>query len=277
MVKADIFTELMHFQDMRKIQIVIKYVWYKLTSRHRHGHGLHSPFMFRLVSEVIYGKTWSVELEAVMKWHKSLKKNREKIPVGSFGAGSHTGGKSWRRISGVTANSSIHPKYGRLLYRLTQFVQPAEILELGTGLGISTAYLRAGAQNCRMITVEGHSQKSDFAKEAFRKQHFPETQFVNSDFDEFLDSWKPENHPMMLFIDGDHSYEATMRYYNRIASYIRHDTVLVLDDIHWSEGMERAWKSITSDRNSVLTADLFFTGLVFFREGVNRQDFIINF
>jgi hypothetical protein len=41
---------------------------------------------------------------------------------------------------------------------------------------------------------------------------------------------------------------------------------MVFDDIHWSEGMERAWEEIKRDPAVTLTIDIFFVGLVFFRK-----------
>jgi predicted O-methyltransferase YrrM len=84
-------------------------------------------------------------------------------------------------------------------------------------------------------------------------------------------------HPFMIFIDGDHRFDPVMRYFNLILKYKRHDTVLIIDDIRWSAEMERAWQEIKMNPAVVITVDLFQMGLVFFREGVFKQDFMVNF
>ncbi len=233
--------------------------------------------MFRLVSEVIFGKTKNGELAKVGRWHSSLLKNRQKLIFGSHGAGSHAGNAEKRRISSLVRYSSVRPRYGRLLFRLASYFQPAEILELGTGVGVSAAYLHTGAPLSRMTTVEGAEQKSAFARQEFLKNGFPETEFVQTRFDEFLSGWKPAGQPLMIFLDGDHAYEATMKYYKQILTYAGHDTILILDDIHWSDDMERAWSEIKGGKKPAFTADLFFMGIVFFREGIIGQNFMINF
>ena len=55
-------------------------------------------------------------------------------------------------------------------------------------------------------------------------------------------------------------------------------SVIILDDIHWSEGMESAWNIIKTDDRVLLTIDLFFFGLIFFRKEFQiKQDFTIRF
>lgn len=248
-----------------------------MTARHRKGHGIHSPFIFRLISEVVRDRGDMKVPTEVLQWHEDLRQRKESVETGHFGAGSHADNGMHRSISDIARYSGVNKKYGKLLYRLASWYQPAEILELGTGIGQSTAYLRMGAGKARMITVEGEKDKSEFAASEFQRMAFPETEFVRDNFDHFLQNYRPDSHPWLVFLDGDHDCEPTLRYFAQICRHARHDTMLIIDDIHWSEGMEKAWAAIKSSSESVLTVDLFFMGLVFFREGVVRQDFVVNF
>ncbi len=261
----------------RTAQIFLRFIKYRLTSGHRHGHGIHSPFVFKLVSEVIYGKNRSDRLKKVVHWHRSLYKRKEFLTAGSFGAGSHTGNAKARTIAHIARYSGVSPKYGTLLFRLSGYLKPSAIIELGTGIGISTAYLHSGWPDARMTTVEGEESKSTFAEALHKENRFPDTEFINESFDRFLQDWNAEDHPLMVFIDGDHTYEATMRYCSYLFEKAHHSTVIILDDIHWSEEMERAWEAIRKDVRVTVSIDLFFLGLVFFREGMVKQDFVINF
>jgi predicted O-methyltransferase YrrM len=262
---------------MERLRILLKYIVYRITAGHRKGHGIHSPFMFRLVSEVISGKKEVRPPMEVISWHDELLRDKRKIATGNFGAGSHSGKRKVRKISHVARHAGVNKKHGRLLYRLASWLQPAEILELGTGIGISTAYLRTGAPGTRMISVEGEKEKSEFAAREFRRNGFGETDFVNSDFESALKDYHLRGHPWIVFLDGDHSYASTMKYYRILSALAGHDTVMIFHDIHWSAGMQKAWKEIRKDNDSVLTLDLFFVGLIFFREGVVSQDFIVKF
>ncbi len=262
---------------MNRLRIFVKYISYKLTARHRKGHGIHSPFVFRLISEVVAHNPDSARLREVSLWHHTLLKNRHMISTNTFGAGSHLGENQARQVSLMARKSSVSSKYGRLLYRLAEFFKPGEIVELGTGLGVSGAYLKAGAPQSILTTVEGDAARSAFVATGFLKIRYPDVRVVNQTFDDFLADFEPGSLPLMIFIDGDHSFEATMRYYKRLTAHIQHGTILIIDDIHWSGDMERAWEQIKKEKSSALTVDLFFMGLVFFREGIIPQDFIVNF
>ena len=77
----------------------------------------------------------------------------------------------------------------------------------------------------------------------------------------------------VLYIDGNHSYEATLRYFNLVKEYIKEDTIIVFDDIYWSEGMTKAWLEIKNDSIVSHTIDLFYFGLTFFRKEKDISDY----
>ena len=81
----------------------------------------------------------------------------------------------------------------------------------------------------------------------------------------------------MIFIDGNHKKDATMNYFQRCLQHIDDSSVLIFDDIHWSEGMEEAWDEIKQHPGVKVTIDLFQMGLVFFREELSKEDFILRF
>ena len=83
-----------------------------------------------------------------------------------------------------------------------------------------------------------------------------------------------ENTVDFAFIDGNHRYEATINYFNTLLPYTHDYSVLVFDDIYWSEDMKRAWEVIKNHAAVTLTIDLFWCGLVFFRkENAEKQHF----
>jgi len=82
----------------------------------------------------------------------------------------------------------------------------------------------------------------------------------------------------LLFVDGNHRKEATLEYFNFFLSKAVNNSIFIFDDIHWSEGMEEAWKEIQSHEAVTLTIDLFFIGLVFFsKDFIVKQHFTIRF
>lgn len=192
-----------------------------------------------------------------------------------YGAGSKSLNKlSSKKLVKIVASNK---KYGNLLFNLTAYFKPANILELGTSIGIGTSYLALGNYHQKLITIEGNKSISRLAEESLNKFHFKNIDFVCGRFDDVLQDILNENQPFdLVFIDGNHTKEATIRYFNIISEYIKNDTVLIFDDIYWSKGMTEAWETIISDEKVRLSIDLFKFGLVFFRkENYNKEHFVL--
>jgi predicted O-methyltransferase YrrM len=81
----------------------------------------------------------------------------------------------------------------------------------------------------------------------------------------------------MVFFDGNHKKEATLRYFDMCLSHIHNNSILLFDDIHWSKGMKEAWENIRQHPSVVVSIDLFSMGIVFFRKELSKQDFVLRF
>ena len=84
-------------------------------------------------------------------------------------------------------------------------------------------------------------------------------------------------HPGLVFIDGDHSKESVLRYFYRIVDMSDNETVIVLDDIHYSKEMGEAWAMIKQYEKVSLSIDIFRMGFIFFRSGLTHDDIIIRY
>ena len=67
----------------------------------------------------------------------------------------------------------------------------------------------------------------------------------------------------MAYVDANHTYEATMRYADFLLNRLTEKGILVLDDIHYSEQMERAWSELKADPRVTTSMDLYHVGLLF--------------
>ncbi|HVY73780.1 MAG TPA: class I SAM-dependent methyltransferase, partial [Puia sp.] len=171
------------------------------------------------------------------------------------------------------------PKFGRLLFRLADHYQPQHIIELGTSLGISGAYLASGNGRATMTTIEGSPAVAAIAGETFRELGLNHIKQYTGHFDELLSDVIAGEPPAgLVYIDGNHRKEALLRYFKLFMQKKAEQSVFILHDIHWSRGMEEGWKIICDDPDVMLTIDLFSAGLVFFRDQFRvKQHFIIRF
>jgi len=149
---------------------------------------------------------------------------------------------------------------------------------LGTSLGISSAYLASGNPNGKLLTIEGASSISAVANKNFQSLGLTNIELLTGNFDIILPDILKASVPDFVFIDGNHRKEPTLDYFHQLLKKAGESSIFIFDDIHWSREMEAAWHEIKNHSSVMLTVDLFFIGLVFFRpEFKVKQDFIIRF
>ncbi|CAN5294699.1 class I SAM-dependent methyltransferase [soil metagenome] len=253
----------------------------RYLSRARDEHSLHSPFLFSLYTQVIRASTGSKSVFAPIKaLRKELRRNRQLITIADFGAGSKVNSSRQRSIGDIARNSQKPARFARLLFRLIQRFEAKTIVDLGTSLGMTTAYLAEATKPCggHVTTFEGCPQTAAIAQQNFERLGIGNVTVVVGNLDETL---APQVSALdsvdFVFFDANHRYEPTVRYFETCLSAIHNDTVFVFDDIHWSDEMEQAWAYIKAHTAVTVTVDLFWVGLVFFRKEQPKQDFVLRF
>jgi len=121
---------------------IIHYIKFLFKSTNQHG--VHSPFVYNLVTKCFYDKTTFDAYNNILNYKKALLKNHTKIQVTDLGAGSQTMKHQVRRISEMAKNAGATNKSAKLLYRLSNYFKFETILELGTSLGVSAYALSLG-------------------------------------------------------------------------------------------------------------------------------------
>ncbi len=204
--------------------------------------------------------------------------NEDEITITDFGAGSMFGNGRKRKIKDIAKRAAKPEKFGKLFFRLVDHLQPKNIVELGTSLGMSTSYLAAANKNANVQTLEGCPETAKVARKVFSSLKLNNIQITVGNFDETFQSVLNKTSSLdFVFIDGNHQYEPTVRYFEQCLPLVHENSILIFDDIHWSDEMEKAWKQIQSHPEVTATVDLFFIGLVFFKKGQVKQDFILQF
>jgi predicted O-methyltransferase YrrM len=241
-------------------------------------YDVHPPFLYELITQVLNNKKSFPEYDRVEGLKSKLLKDQTKIKVEDYGAGSRVNRSNERSIAQIARNSSKTKKYGRLLFRLVKYSKPENILELGTSLGLSSAYMALASPDSKITTIEGSTEIAKSAQKNFDILDLQNIKLVTGQFDQVLPDLLNKIPQLDLaFIDGNHQKEPTIRYFEHCLAKSVNDTILVFDDIHWSEGMEAAWKTIQQHPSVTLTVDLFFMGLVFLKKELTKQHFIIRY
>lgn len=261
---------------MQKLAYILRYL--EFLRRTKSEFDVHSPFLFDLMNKVFKDREVKQDFLRIESVKKQLLKSSKVIEVSDFGAGSKVMKDKMRPVSKIAKNSSKPVKYGRLLYRLSQYLTPRNSLELGTSLGLSAAYIALGNPETRLTTIEGCPNISGIAKQNFETLNLQNINLITGRFDDVLPAITEKIGELnFVFIDGNHRKEPTLKYFEQCATKAVNGTCMVFDDIHWSKEMEEAWAIIRQNKSVTLTIDLFFMGLVFFNPDLSKQDFNIRF
>jgi len=271
------------------IEKIILYIHFRIHAGHRKGRGVHPPFAFEFIREVVYGKD-AGGLERIENLRDSLLRNRKVLPVTDMGAGAgknlkasvselgEGSGKETRSIRDLVKCTAIPAKKGRLLARIVRHMQLERMIELGTGTGISSLYMGLASPNSKIKTCEGSSSIAELARVNFRQMGANNIEVSNLSFREWLPGvLKESEEELIVFLDGDHRGEKMLEYSGMVINAGESRKILILDDIHWSKDMNRAWKKLIKLDEVSLSLELYNTGIVFIHYDVQKEHIIVNF
>jgi predicted O-methyltransferase YrrM len=259
------FSEKMLYQVQSYLQFLV---------RSTNQHGIHSPFVFKLVTQCFYDKTNFSEYTSLTEHRKHLNESSESIDVNDFGQGSRVFKSNKRKIDAIVKNAGINSKRQRLLFRVMRYLQVDSALELGTSLGLATAALSLANPSAKINTVEGCPNTSEVAQKYFNVFQLKNIRLHTKDFEAYLaenDSEKQQ----LVYIDGHHNKDKTLQYFKTLLKQTTNDSVFIFDDIYWSLQMTEAWKEIIEHPKVTVSIDKFYLGLVFFRSEQPKEHFNI--
>jgi predicted O-methyltransferase YrrM len=252
------------------------YLKHYFTAKNRHG--VHSPFVYELIDSVIYDFSVKAEYLPIEQIRQQLLQSQTKVTVVDLGAGSHINKNQVKEVRQIAKNALKPPRLAQLIYRIIAHLKPKSLIELGTCLGVTSLYLHKANPAAQLTTIEGCQEIADVAAKNFAISEAKNIDLKVGNFDDVLPEVLEKGQQIdFVFIDGNHTEEATLRYFDWILPKAYDKTVIVFDDIYWSEGMKSAWKKIKQHPKVSVTVDLFWIGLVFFKKDQVKEDFKVKF
>lgn len=237
-------------------------------------HGVHSPFVYDLVTKCFYDKSKYKEYTILKQYRQSLYQNSNSITISDFGSGSRVFKSNNRVISKMAKTSGITSKRAKLLFRMVRYFNSNNILELGTSLGLATSALSLGNKQASIATIEGCPETAKIAQEQFRTLQLNNIQVMVCTFEKAIPELTSNPYDL-VYIDGNHTKEATLNYFELLLPTATNNSVFIFDDIHWSKGMTEAWDIIKNHPAVTVSIDTFFWGIIFFRKEQAKEHFVI--
>ena len=267
---------------MSKIHQIGAFIRHFLTAWNTSGEAIHSPYLFRLVRFVLRDENAYYCFRDIERRREFLLACEDSLDVVDYGsAGSPEGLHVQRRVCDIAKNHLESARVGQVLFRIVNFLheeekRPLQILELGTSLGITTAYLASPDSRNKVLTMEGSEAVLRVAQGVWKMLKLENIEWIQGNIDDTLyniyigergkvkgERGKERGELDLAFVDANHTYEATMRYADFLLNRLTEKGILVLDDIHYSEQMERAWNELKADPRVTTSMDLYHVGLLF--------------
>ncbi len=255
-------------------------MWFRFCSyiryRIKRKRSAHSAFVYDFIVSVLKQKKYANDWVNIEGVRKQLLKNKQELHVIDLTENRDHCYVSSQRVCTVTKKFSSPAKIEHVLYNIVKHYNIQNIVEFGTYVGINTAYLAKANPNARIFTIEASPEIVKIASDVFEQLNLSNIEIANIDSDaaivHFANKFKDID---LFFIDGNHVYDAIIRYFNFMKMYAKENSIFLLSEIHRSKEMEEVWRKIQSDTSVSITIDLYNIGIVFFRSGIVKQDFIL--
>lgn len=239
---------------LKTAKSIYKYCIYRIKSIDEHG--VHSPFVFDLVTNVIYNSTPYYAYQQVERLREELM-------------------DSGKLKSALSYQKSA--KYGQLLFRLVDRFQPVNVLEVGTAVGLDTAYLAKANSKVKILSVEEKNDLLLIAEANVKQLKLANVELVNT-AQNSLSALVNKHFEQLGFLYVNISNaQKVLRLFNESLSVATESSIFIFSDMYSSSEMEQAWAEIKNHPRVTVTVDLFYLGIVFFRTEQVKQHFLIRF
>lgn len=253
----------MKFRIARKLNYLKK-------ARHRHGHGIHSPFLFHLITKVIENKkhlsAYKVLRDQRDRLSNLIKDNSGELEIQTFRDPILIASGRKNLFKAV----ELPFRYGKLLLRLVNEFKPKTISCYGPSFGLNLLYLTLSDESIPVNFVQSDNSLIPFCQAtlenaAVKNVNYYEKETLPEDFSDFV------------FINFPFSPEETEKSIKTILDTQCEREALIIRGIHESKGLESIWSNLIKDNVVRISLDLFEIGIVLFQKNLQKEHFVLRF
>jgi precorrin-6B methylase 2 len=273
------------------------YLRHLVTARSTAGYGVHSPFMFEFLKNVVRGESDHGIITSIEELRREMLEDRRIISITDMGTGPSGKKTTERRISEISATAALPLREAGLLSRTVRDLRIGEqgaelraqgsgqggigesgiILELGTSLGISTLALALAAPEKKIVSVEGSPVLAVMAQENLIRYGAGNAQVLNMEFDNAITKLiEKKTKVSFAFIDGNHRGDALKHYVNSIME-MGEEMIIVADDIHLNRDMYGAWCCLVASGTASVTFETYRLGMIFLLNKITPGNYRIRY
>ncbi len=247
-------------------------LWHSMTAWNTGGEGIHSPRLFYLVRNLFNEPARLYAWDAIEERRAAMLRAPKKIHIRDYG----TGQDRDELVMTIARKSVMAAPHAQLLSRIVHYMsgkeyvpgrtRPLTIIELGTSLGLTTAYLATAGSRNKVITFEGSEEIAAMAAMNWNKLGLDHIRQEKGPIDDtlYLYTHDAREKTDFVLLDANHTGEATLRYWDLLQPTMDENGIVAIDDIRYSKDMYQAWQTICRRQGVTATMDLGSMGLVFF-------------
>jgi len=220
--------------------------------RYRKGYGVHSPFVYNLITKIIEEKSSFYAFGEIENFRHSLLKKKDSI-------------------SEITSRETQSPAYGALLFRLAHYFKCRSILEIGASSGVMALYLAMASKQCNCRLWEPRAGLLQALQDYALTHHLQKVSCEEKDFRTLSNE---KNAPFdLIFINQIADVEDEKTIWQTIRPFIDKHTVLIINDINRNPVMQKTWKLLKNEEYARTMIDIDFLGLVFFNDKLPKKQY----
>ena len=243
--------------------------------RYRKGFGVHSPFVYNLITKVIEERCPYYCFDDIELVRKQLLFCNATLTLPERTRNR----KVCRRTVGqVVAHEAIKPKHGALLFRLANYFKSKQILQLGCSVGIPTLYLTAYASEVHCIVLESVPELASVARMAFEKAACRSADLRVGAYGDLLPEALAEMPcPDLIYFDASIGWQEQADLFEACLQRAGDDTLFVFEGIRANRRMRAFWKAACQRAEVTISVDLYSMGLLFFNKKLHKRNYIVYF
>lgn len=257
---------------MKLLEQIVLFIQHRLRARNVKGFGIHSPFLFGFVQQVIRNKHPYYCFSRLESIRAGLLSSQKTIEVEDLG----TGKSGTKQVAKIAKRCLASPKSAQMLFRIIRYVGARNVLELGTSLGVTTAYLASPSRDIQCTTIEGSASLVNMAKQTAEKANLNNIRFLEGDIASQLPHALSAYGPFdCIYFDANHTFVHTLQYFEMCVAQTTEQSVFIFDDIHISFEMKQAWQWMLQHEKVTASIELNRFGILFFDRNLKKRTYYL--
>ena len=247
------------------LQMFFKRIAFNYKAANGKGHGVHSPFVFQFITEILNDARFFYAFELIETQKKIFTAATKKL-----------GNKKHAENILSMINQLPDFKYHSLLFRIVHYYQQEDILEIGSSLGISSAYLSLANEKYNIVSIVETTIQHLLSKENLKELnvnnatviHSPELKFTLADI-----GYKKFGIILFNMSEINHEIE-----FSDILKITKEDSIFIFFSKNESIKSTHFWNKLKFLPNTTISIQLFSMNLAFFRkEQYENEHYTIQF